>query len=469
MILLTIVVVQAPAVLAGSLAGERERGVLQLLLTTAVTPREIVSGRLLGKLSQVGMIVLAGLPVLGIFFAWNGLGFLDLAAFFLLLTAVGFGGGGLAVAASIVSRRARDALLSVYILMLVLLLSPLLSRVGLPLQVVQWLLWFNPFLSLHRLVYEGDSWPALAASGFWLVVGVAGTAVAAWRMRPTCLATGEAVKKSRRPLRVPPLGERPMLWKELYIERVGTLGRFGRWLGVLITVSIGGGSLVLAAMIVSDLLWPRPDGWSVGASSFFSVFLTGASATFMGWLLEWAIGLRAAVSIASERERGTWDALLMSPLEPGEIVRAKVFGSIHALRWMVAAVLLAWTLAVLVGAVPIRDYITWIAGITVTGVLMAAIGVRIAVSADLDQGHDLDDRLVAGQPHWSGRPCLLAHRTHLAVGLRRMAFRGQLRLCHVQFDPVDYWNKLGDRLAARDRPGHDSHHDLDRARHRTAV
>ena len=80
MILLTIVVVQAPAVLAGSLAGERERGVLQLLLTTAVTPREIVSGRLLGKLSQVGMIVLAGLPILGILFAWNGLGFLDLAA-----------------------------------------------------------------------------------------------------------------------------------------------------------------------------------------------------------------------------------------------------------------------------------------------------------------------------------------------------------------------------------------------------
>ena len=74
-ILLTIVVVQAPAVLAGSLAGERERGVLQLLLTTAVSPREIVSGRLLGKLSQVGMIVLAGLPILALLAAWNGLSF----------------------------------------------------------------------------------------------------------------------------------------------------------------------------------------------------------------------------------------------------------------------------------------------------------------------------------------------------------------------------------------------------------
>jgi ABC-type transport system involved in multi-copper enzyme maturation permease subunit len=380
MILLTIVVVQAPAVLAGSLAGERERGVLQLLLTTAVSPREIVSGRLLGKLSQVGMILFAGLPVLGVLFAWNGLGFFDLAVFFLLLTVVGFGGGGVAVGASIVARRGRDALLVVYILMLVLLLSPLLSWVGLPVEVAQWLLWFNPFFSLNQLVYEGESGPALAAAGFWLAIGVAGTSVAAWRLRPSCVATGDVVKKSRRPIWVPPLGDRPMLWKELYIERVGTLGRFGRWLGVLITVSIGGGSVVLAAIILADLFWPRADGWAAGATHFLTIFLTGASATFMGWLLQWAIGLRAAVSIASERERATWDAVLMSPLEPREIVRAKVFGSLYALRWVVAAMILAWTVALVVGAVSLHDYVVWIAGNAVAGALMAAIGVRCSLS-----------------------------------------------------------------------------------------
>jgi ABC-type transport system involved in multi-copper enzyme maturation permease subunit len=380
MILLTIVVVQAPAVLAGSLAGERERGVLQLLLTTAVTPREIVSGRLLGKLSQVGMIVLAGLPILGILFAWSGLGFGDLAAFFLLLGSVGFGGGGLAVGASIVSRRGRDALLSVYILMLLLLLSPLLSRVGLPVQAAEWLLWFNPFYCLNRLVYEGHAEPALAASGFWLVIGVAGIVVAALRLRPSCLATGEVVKKSRRPHWIPPLGERPMLWKELYIERVGTLGRFGRWLGVLITVAIGGGSLVLAVIVLAERVWPREGGWATGASSFLSIMLTGASATFMGWVLQWAIGLRAAVSIASERERATWDALLMSPLEAVEIVRAKLFGSLYALRWMVVAMVFAQTLAMSVGAVSFREYVTWIASNAATGFLMAAIGVRASLS-----------------------------------------------------------------------------------------
>jgi ABC-type transport system involved in multi-copper enzyme maturation permease subunit len=212
------------------------------------------------------------------------------------------------------------------------------------------------------------------------LIGVTGTSVAAWRLRPSCVATGDVVKKSRRPIWVPPLGERPMLWKELYIERVGTLGRFGRWLGVLITVSIGGGSVVLAAIILADLFWPRADGWAAGATHFLTIFLTGASATFMGWLLQWAIGLRAAVSIASERERATWDAVLMSPLEPREIVRAKVFGSLYALRWVVAAMILAWTVALMVGAVSPHDYVVWIAGNAVAGALMAAIGVRCSLS-----------------------------------------------------------------------------------------
>ena len=380
MILLTICVAQAPAVLAGSLAGERERGVLQLLLTTAVTPREIVTGRLVGKLSQVAMILMAGLPILAMLFAWNGLGLKELIAFFLLLAATAFGGGGLAVGASILSRRGRDALLSVYILMLVLLLSPLLRWVGLPVGIAEVLLWFNPFSSLNRLIFDGELAPALATSGAWFLMGLGGTGVAAWRLRPSCLAVGDDRRKSRRLRWVPELGDRPMLWKELYIERVGTLGRFGRWLGIAITLAFGGGSLVLAAIIVVDLFRPLNDGWSVAATNVLATVLSGASAGFLGWLLQWATGLRAAVSIASERERETWDALLMSPLEPAQIIWAKLFGSLYALRWMVAAMLLAWSLAVVVGAISVYDYADWIIGNTLACALMAAIGVRASLS-----------------------------------------------------------------------------------------
>ena len=130
--LLTITAAQAPAVLAGSLAGERERGILQLLLTTAVTPREIVEGRLLGKLSQVGMVILAGVPVLAFLAPLDGLTLRHVLAMLLLLIAVGFGSGGLAVGASVVSRRGRDAQLAVYILMVLLMMSPMLRWAGLP-------------------------------------------------------------------------------------------------------------------------------------------------------------------------------------------------------------------------------------------------------------------------------------------------------------------------------------------------
>jgi ABC-type Na+ efflux pump permease subunit len=380
LVLVTIVVVQAPAVLAGSLAGERERGILQLLLTTAVSPREIVSGRLLGKLSQVGMIILGGLPMLAVLFAWNGLGLAHLAVFFLLLVSTGLGGGGLAVAASVVSRRGRDALLSVYCLVLLLVLAPLLRWIGLPVAVAEWLLWINPFYSTYSLVYDAMLGPALATSAVWFVIGLAGIGVAAWRLRPSCLGSGEPVKKSRRKMRVPALGGRPMMWKELYIERVGTLGRFGRWMGALITLSIGGGSLILAGIILWELGWAHESERALWATSFLSDILKGASGVFMGWLLQWAIALRAAVSIASERERGTWDALLLSPLEAGEIVRAKVLGSVHALRWMVAAMVLAWTLGVITGAISVRDYAVWITNNALMGTLMAAVGVRLSLS-----------------------------------------------------------------------------------------
>ena len=164
MILLTIVVVQAPAVLAGSLAGERERGVLQLLLTTAVSPREIVLGRLLGKLSQVGMILLAGLPLLALLAAWNGYG-LFAPGDDLLAPGRGRPGrrrvgrrcvGRLAPGARRPAERLHpdaDARL-----------SPMLWRLGLPAEVADLLESFNPYLSMNRLVWSGEIAPALATS-----------------------------------------------------------------------------------------------------------------------------------------------------------------------------------------------------------------------------------------------------------------------------------------------------------------
>ena len=186
-ILLTIAVVMAPAILAGSLAGERERGVLQHLLVTAASPREIVMGRLVGKLSQVGMVLFAAVPPVMVLAAWNGVDPPNVLTFLLMLGAIVVGGGGLAVGASVLPRRGRDALLGVYLVILALLLA---SDRGTTMGLVDRHERLDgcrraPILSLSRLVWEGVAGPALATSGCWLCLGLAGTILASWRLLPS--------------------------------------------------------------------------------------------------------------------------------------------------------------------------------------------------------------------------------------------------------------------------------------------
>jgi ABC-type transport system involved in multi-copper enzyme maturation permease subunit len=380
--LVAVALVMGPAVLAGSLAGDRERGVLGLLLTTRVTPREIVAGRLAGKSVQVGMVLLAGIPAVVLLGALAGISASVLAASFLLPAAVAIGGGGLAVAASAVSRRGRDALLAVYLVDFLFLLSPLASRFGLPSEIYEWVGALNPFLCLYELAWHEDTSPTVNAVALWLGLGLLGASFAAWRLRPACLATsdGERVAKSRgRRGWVPPLGDRPMLWKELYIERVGTLGRFGRWLGLALVVALGGGSTALAA-VIAWCRWVRPDSpWESTARDILHVSVNGAE-LYLSWLIQWAIGLRAAASISSEQERGTWDSLLTSPLTGREIVWGKLWGSLYAILWLIAAAVLAWTWALLCGVTSIGPYASWVAGLLVSSAFMAALGVRTSLS-----------------------------------------------------------------------------------------
>jgi hypothetical protein len=170
-----------------------------------------------------------------------------------------------------------------------------------------------------------------------------------------------------------------MLWKELFIERVGTLGRLGRWLGVLLTIAVGGGSLGLSAVVAWSYFGHGETAWSDWAVNQMSILLQDTG-MLLGWLIQWGMGLRAAVSIASERERATWDALLMSPLEPAELLSAKLYGALFALRWLIGAILLAWILGVAIGAVTPGTALVWVGSTAVAGLFMAALGIRCSIA-----------------------------------------------------------------------------------------
>jgi ABC-type transport system involved in multi-copper enzyme maturation permease subunit len=374
---LIIAVVMAPAVMAGSLAGEKERGALGLLLTTRVNAFEIVLGRTFGKLSQLAMMVLAPAPLIALLAATARF---PLSAQLMLVTlplVIAFGGLGISAAASSVSKRGRDALIAVYLALVVVLFGPRL----LPVTVAQFLAPLNPFAGAWPLADRESSYPALAVSAVWFTLGWIGIGIAAWRLRPTCLAQagGEARGKRVRRIAIPPIGDRPMMWKELFIDRVGTIGRVGRWLGLLISLTLVGAGfavLILTALGADTSRDPGLSGW-LG-------WLGGAISTTgipLVCLLQWAVGLRAAVTIASERERGTWDGLLTSPLEGGEIVRGKLWGSLFALRWLFLATVWVWFIGLICGVLRWHEVVVWISHVLIVGAFMAAVGVRSSLAS----------------------------------------------------------------------------------------
>jgi ABC-type Na+ efflux pump permease subunit len=380
--ILTVALTMAPAVMAGALAGERERGALGLLLTTWVTPREIVSGRLAGKFSQVLMILLAMAPGLVLFAGLTGMHGTGLVALLALPVALAAGVSGLAAGVSAVSKRARDALMTVYLVLLLFLIVPL-ARYFLSGALIAWIAPLNPFAGLNDLIWDENPIPAALSIAYWLTIGLGGLAWSAHRLAPVCLEQADGLRIGRRGRRrraVPPIGDRPMLWKELHIEHARALGGLGWWIGAALTLLLGPGSLILGLMIAIDLALNQQVGGAEFATWILQRFV-GDTGDPVTCLIQWGIGLRAAVSIASERERGTWDAILTSPLEGRSIVLAKLCGSLYALRWLVGSAIVAWSVAWGAGAIGPEDYFTWVLGTLAVGAFMAAVGLRTSLTS----------------------------------------------------------------------------------------
>ena len=179
---------------------------------------------------------------------------------------------------------------------------------------------------------------------------------------------------------IPPVDEvRPMLWKELHVERAAALGWFGRILGILMFLYLVVGSLSLAAMACWAL-------WSAGEGPRFDDITTlmgrlyDSPSLLFSFLIQLTVGLRAAVTISSERERSTWDALLTSPLMGREIIVGKLWGGLYAMRWLLGGTLLAWCLSLVFGAMHWGDFVAILAFTLVASMYNAAVGVRTSLS-----------------------------------------------------------------------------------------
>ncbi len=244
-----------PAFLAGSIADERQQGTLADLLTTDLSPAQILAGKACAALVQISNLLLVALPPLAF---CAGCGFLEPAAVpgLMLLTATWLVVlSSLSLCASVFSALARVAVVRVYAAVGgALLLSwfyvdelqPwLLRRISPPVnpawirELGRWLHSLNPSHVLQPLWMDSD-WDLFVVrfSRFALIaVIVCGTAFAAavscLRARSTPIpARRRAVTRRRLPsLEV---GDLPILWRESLVSRPGR-----QMLGILLTFLAG--------------------------------------------------------------------------------------------------------------------------------------------------------------------------------------------------------------------------------------
>jgi ABC-type transport system involved in multi-copper enzyme maturation permease subunit len=343
MVLLLLLV---PALAAGAVADEKTRGTLQHLFATEINSRQFLFGKLLARTAQVYLLLLPGLPLIGFL---GGLIGMDLPTLLCLLAAQVIPVAALVAVtllASVWCRQTRDAVISVYALGIAGYL--LIWQIGGPLRYLDPLFVLAPLSGGNDLSdSQGIGQRLFGSIVAWGSIGALSLAMAMWRLRPAYHRQLEGTrlfgKSLRRAANHPPVGTNPVFWREQYVEGLSptrALRFIPRWVALLLIFGI---SLFASVQIlvtdlglrnrqanIFELLYfqlSKPRAFTFSPHSGSDFLWLSVAALFVSTVI---VGIRCSGAIVGEREKQTWEALLVTPLTARELVRGKLWAVMGA-------------------------------------------------------------------------------------------------------------------------------------------
>jgi ABC-type transport system involved in multi-copper enzyme maturation permease subunit len=359
LILLTLA---TPVLAAGAITEEKERGTLQYLLTAELSATEIVVGKLIGRSLGVLSIFVAGIPFLCLMANFTGMGLLGVVVVLVQTVLATFALAAVSMLASVWARHTRDAVLGLYavgglvwgagaLMALLTTRTPTTpgTRSSLLFQVFAAgggvFRALDPVHVLEPALKGADAGGLLYRLGWHIVawggVGFLCLALAIVRLRPAYVRQIEGAGKRKRQLlwsARPGIGNQPITWKERFVVGLAPLPWFRyipRWLGITLVAIL---STLAGLMVLSTAAGLGPEQLVMLAlrGDFGRIVINPVSAgsAFM-WvggavtlLASLVVGIRCSGSITGEREKHTWEALLLTPLATPQLVRAKLWGVI---------------------------------------------------------------------------------------------------------------------------------------------
>lgn len=460
---LILVVLLTPAYVGGAIAEEKDRGTLEYLLATDLTNREVVLSKFLSRLANLTVFLLAGLPLISMIQFLGGVDPLLVQTGFAATGLTMLGLGGLSILTSVHFKKPRDAIAVTYLCVVAYLVVSFLlwQAQGRPPPVMRWALTTEEAKALElekfdrrapevmrRAIWVGSNPPTvgglvsafnagnifeylpavreLGSEGkleeglpgllrgyalFHLPVAVVCVAWAVLWMRRAALKQlfdRGARRTLQRARRKPPVGKRPMLWKEIHGEGALRLN----WMGWMVVALLMLATIVPVVVILANHLAnpfvPRQDWDSLPGQINLFVRIAG---TVVGVLALLAVGVRAAGSYSGERERQTLDSLLTTPMDSTPMLLGKWLGSICSVRLAWLWLGLIWGIGLALGglslwALPLL-IVTW----GVFAAFMATLGLWFSVMSRSSLRATLWTLLTTagvGLGHWLPWMCCLA-------------------------------------------------------------
>jgi ABC-type transport system involved in multi-copper enzyme maturation permease subunit len=335
-----LLILVTPTFVAGAIADDKAQGTFQDLLLADLTSWDIAIGKFLGRTSQVAVLALVGAPFFGFVGGYGHVNLLTLLALPAVTAILVFALGAAGLLASVWSRQTRDAVLRVYfwlglgggacwgLLELIdhyLWTFPPASRPYEMLTLAGGVLHsLNPLYVLEPAWDRNDlgelAWRLLAGATVWGSLGIGCLLLAVWRLRPAYRRQWEGAARPgkfyRRRRRSAP-DDDPVRWKEREFKGPGLfswLPPLPRWLGMA--------GIAASTLWLTHFLLQKGEPEEVLPAQTLAVF----------FLASLFVGVRASGTVSGERERQTWELLLLTPVETWELVGDKLRGILDSVH-----------------------------------------------------------------------------------------------------------------------------------------
>lgn len=387
---LTLVIFFSSLFAAASVAQEKDRRTFILLLMTDLHNYELVLGKLLGSLMQIGILLIASLPILGSTVLLGGTTFLQVIDAFLVLAGSALAAGSLGCLIALWRDRTFQTL-AVTVLGIVLYLV-LVEAIGFLSQIFPaseaTLLFVRECLNPYRVlirVLSPDSQHLLGLQslpfffsmlGITLFLNVLGIMMLrVWnpsneRSRgpegsedETEQELHEGRNRHAAPGKVREVWENPIAWREI---KTRAYGRKPLVIKALFLVVIG--FLIWAA--VTSLKSPN-------IADRFDLAYALVPMMVLSFIL---INAQAVTSITSERDLGALELLLVTELTPAEFLFGKIKGVLFNTKEMILPPLLFLGWLGLQGYLPAETFIFVLITMLVLLAFIIVLGIHVALS-----------------------------------------------------------------------------------------